>query len=240
MAWPYYAKVLTGAWDLDYFKGGFHFEARCVDANNYYDRTDLYPGWGCLTDMDCASKKCKDGVCVGRLVDESCTAHKDCVSGLYCDINRASETVPATCKAMKVYQGACTWDYECSAGTFCASGTYCEKLWYKEDDSIPKDSRQCTSGLSFDDRTKGLRCASTLKFKYGPLVNQITNRVIWYDVLGYNQCGYGNKGYNDAFRCASLFTENPLYPGNSELTGFDSPFYTADYMLTGQSEVTNC
>ena len=107
MAWPYHASVLTGAAFLDFYKGDLQFEGRCVDGNNYYDRTDLYPGWKCLTDMDCASKKCREGKCIGRKEEESCGAHKDCETGLYCDLNRATNQAPAVCKQVKGYGDSC-------------------------------------------------------------------------------------------------------------------------------------
>jgi len=63
MVWPYDAKKLTGTEQLEFFGSEKKFEARCIDANEFYGRSQLYPGWKCLLDMDCASKKCVKGVC---------------------------------------------------------------------------------------------------------------------------------------------------------------------------------
>ncbi len=109
---------------------------------------------------------------------------------MYCDVNRATEQVASICKAVKGYKEECTWEYEVTAGHFCEGQNVvptCEKLWQKYDNQIPRDARQGQSGLAYDDvENPGLRCTSSVKFKYGPLVNPTTNRLVWYDVLGYN------------------------------------------------------
>jgi hypothetical protein len=66
--WPYNLKYLSNKQgNMNFFDGEFIKEGRCIDANEYYGRTELYPGWSCLLDMDCHSKKCQYGTCIGRI-----------------------------------------------------------------------------------------------------------------------------------------------------------------------------
>ena len=157
MIWPYDARKLTRNERLSFFGTDKKFEAKCVDANTYYGRGQFYPGWKCLLDMDCASKKCVKGVCVGRLEDESCNQHRDCISGLYCKLTLS----PPVCRPRVVEAQRCDADYECSPGLFCMESGYCERLWYKEDEAVPREVRQCKSNLVIDDRRTGAKCKST-------------------------------------------------------------------------------
>ena len=98
MIWPYSPKSLTLKEPINLFNDGkIVHEARCIDADEFYGRLSLYPGWPCLIDMDCSSKKCLKGVCAGRLSGESCNENIDCVSGLFCD----KYSNPTACRVVK-------------------------------------------------------------------------------------------------------------------------------------------
>lgn len=178
-------------------------EARCVTADIMYGRTQLYPGWSCLLDLDCASKKCFQGKCIGRQAGETCSQQKDCVSGTFCKL-RASKPV---CTPMIKYNMDCVNDYECGAGLFCMGGKWCEKFWYKDDEAIPRDMKQCKSGLIKDDKLTGVKCKSTKAFKYGPFINSQTNVQTWADMINplSTQCGFGDQAYSDSRYCLPLY-----------------------------------
>ena len=72
MVWPFNQKVLTERDKLFFFHSNNRFEAKCIDSNEYFNRGNLYAGWKCIRDMDCHSKKCYQGVCQGRIADETC------------------------------------------------------------------------------------------------------------------------------------------------------------------------
>ena len=78
---------------MNFFDGDFIDMGHCIDSNQFYGRTELYAGWPCLLDMDCHSKKCVKGVCIGKQEGEACNKHIDCVSGLFCEM----QGEPSTC-----------------------------------------------------------------------------------------------------------------------------------------------
>jgi len=66
--WPYDLDYLMSRQgSMNFFDGEFINMGRCIDSNEAYGRTELYPGWSCLLDMDCHSKKCVKGVCIGKV-----------------------------------------------------------------------------------------------------------------------------------------------------------------------------
>ena len=72
MIWPFVQTDLTGNTKLNFYGPGIYHEARCLDENEFYGRSELYPGWNCLIDLDCHSNKCVKSKCVGKKLNESC------------------------------------------------------------------------------------------------------------------------------------------------------------------------
>ena len=54
------------------------------------------------------------------------------------------------------------------------------------------------------------------------------------------QCGYGGTAYNDEVRCYPMTEDDRTFPQSKELGGFETPFFTQDYLLVGSSEIDNC
>jgi hypothetical protein len=99
---------------------------------------------------------------------------------------------------------------------------YCERYWYKDDEAVPREVRQCKSGLMLDDRRTGIRCKSAKHWKYGPFVNRITNRITYENLLSQTsrQCGYGDQGFDDAKLCYPMWQENYLFTENFKMENF--------------------
>ena len=116
MIWPYNAATLSERSDrVQNMFNGNRFEAKCITPNQYFKRTQLYPGWKCLIDLDCHSKKCVRGVCIGKGPGETCLKSIDCISGYHC----ATEETPPVCAAAKKEGESCTQEYDCGPGLFC-------------------------------------------------------------------------------------------------------------------------
>ena len=92
--------------------------ARCVDADTVYNRGNLHPGFPCLMDLDCHSKRCFAGRCSGRLEKDYCSRDIDCVAGLFCDDRQS----PPICMPMVRRTKICSEDRHCMAGLFCLEG----------------------------------------------------------------------------------------------------------------------
>lgn len=48
------------------------------------DPLKTLPGESCSQSIDCYSKKCESGLCVGAKVNEACKSHYDCEVSYYC------------------------------------------------------------------------------------------------------------------------------------------------------------
>ena len=62
MMWPFDQRVLSNFRKLNLFDGT-RYEGKCLNTDQFFGRTQLYPGWDCLIDLDCHSKKCLKGIC---------------------------------------------------------------------------------------------------------------------------------------------------------------------------------
>ena len=108
--WPFHQETLVERRNPESYDPDTRYEAKCVDANTFYGRNHFYPGWSCLIDMDCHSKKCVAGRCAGRLEGADCNANIDCVSGLYCNRERQ----PGRCEMVIKSEGdKCYQDGDC-------------------------------------------------------------------------------------------------------------------------------
>ena len=100
--------------------------------------------------MDCHSKKCVKGLCLGRVATESCAKHIDCVAGTYCDTD--DKKAPPSCKPMKAAAEKCTYDYECGAALLCAlQPPYtkrCIEMFSLPDGETTRDPRACESSAA--------------------------------------------------------------------------------------------
>jgi hypothetical protein len=172
MIWPFVQTDLTGNTKLNFYGPGIYHEARCVDENEFYGRSELYPGWKCLIDLDCHSNKCVKGKCIGKKLYESCQANIDCESGMYCE----TAVAPPACYTVKPYNASCTSDGQCEAGAFCNQNTYCDYYFYKKAKDRMQDARQCYSGMFFFE-VNGYFCETIGETKYGPFRNTITNYI---------------------------------------------------------------
>ena len=66
--WPYSIEYLRNTQGtIKNFDGSTKILGKCLSYSEYYGRGELYPGWKCLIDLDCHSKKCSKGICIGRV-----------------------------------------------------------------------------------------------------------------------------------------------------------------------------
>jgi hypothetical protein len=57
---------------------------------------------------------------------------------------------------------------------------------------------------------------------------------------GRLKCNTDFKGFDDNRRCYAMEQDDQTYPTKYFLTEFNSPFWNADFLLTGQSNKDNC
>ena len=113
--------------------------ARCREASDL--QSNLLGGRTCVDASQCVTYNCVDQICKGRADAQSCSSHKDCDAGLYCD--QASEyPFLSKCKILKTSYEQCTDTSQCQHHLYC---------WYA---AIGDTSKKCLPVYSQQDGTK--------------------------------------------------------------------------------------
>lgn len=79
---------------------------------------DLLPGRVCNVSMQCRSKVCKAGKCVGRVIGQSCHQHSDCGDKQYCEKADAFPYL-STCQSLITAYQPCDEDAQCLHNLYC-------------------------------------------------------------------------------------------------------------------------
>lgn len=159
-----------GQYCKPYYDNSYDMYGYCVT----YVYTDRYPGALCTYDSQCYSNLCVDSACKGTESGESCSIHKDCDVGLYCNSNyvcaelkEAGETCSSEwdcnkfhgcnngicTKYFSIYAGSTT-EVECSGyySSFCESGNCADK----------DGAYVCIKAFTYDKGGEIVKCSSSL------------------------------------------------------------------------------
>ncbi|EGR29277.1 hypothetical protein IMG5_159710 [Ichthyophthirius multifiliis] len=150
----------------------------------------IYPNELCSEDLECNSKKCSGGICIGKKEGQDCIKNIDCDAGLYCFLKK--------CKKQLQFGEECQQDEDCQNNCVC-NVKKC-MYYYSLDNQIEADNEKaCASGYIKDNKCqKGLQSKDIIRPK--PCQQDLDCELVddKGKVQGYSecQCGYNPGSFS--------------------------------------------
>lgn len=174
----------------------------CKDKADY--AAYAYPGESCYYDTNCLSKKCKENICVGALLNETCVQDWNCEPGLFCNKTKC-HTLVAEGALCGSNGNKCKNHLTCSLGK-------CVLLGSLADGMAADTPLACKNYFLLKDDSGVMRCS------IGPTLDSDFTVPC---VLG-TPCNYtlGDKKYQLPCRCGlTAATTGYCSPGAGKLAG---------------------